>query len=214
MPEGWDVIEEILDAGDGNLKIRTTVIYIDNIGTKHQGAFVQVYNPLNNELSINVAFLKNPREFDKALPAMIKTPIPLIADKGTTPTAAFFLLHQMNRLNVPYGSLRHIKLDTVQNFNTVVHLDWLTKHYPTNTADDLIWDTQIVQFVRTPLIQSGHRINRSAIRVVDGINIPATHIKYQVPSPDPIGIVKRYNADLNDRLRINFHIKFEVDSFP
>jgi hypothetical protein len=114
------------------------------------------------------------------LPGWItSTAIPLVATRGT-PTGLYFTLYQLKLLGVPAGQIywwwrwlyklclrsgpfespgliTSIKMSTIQNVETIVHLHWLRQKYPHLALNDLLAPTHSVEYAETTAVQCGYR---------------------------------------------------------
>ncbi len=84
----------------------------------------------------------------------------MVAGRGT-PTVTYLTLRQMKLLGVDYGSLKKVKMSTIQNLKAIIQLHVLrAKGMDPNVA---VAKTHSVEYGETPIIQSGHQIVSSKI---------------------------------------------------
>lgn len=143
-PKGWKFKQEFSSNANGsNLKITVT-------GPNGQtGMFERAYDPAKHQL-----IMKN--AFGKDLPTWVDTSgTPMVTGKGI-PTNAFMTMYEMRRMGITYGSLKTVKMSTIQNMQAVLELESLRrKGIP---IDEAILRTHSVQYAESSLIQSGHEV--------------------------------------------------------
>jgi hypothetical protein len=104
--------------------------------------------------------------------------VPMVPAQGT-PTVQYFTLYQLKLLGVPAGQasccrrwcykkglragpfavpgvVASIKMSTIQNMETIVHLHWLRQQYPDATLGYLIVHTASVDYAETTAVQCGY----------------------------------------------------------
>jgi len=145
LSEGWEVYNYNRTDHNG-----TTLISEISGPEGSSGDFSRTYNPSSKQLTMESAFLED-------LPTWIQHEPNLLQGKGV-PTVTYFTIYQMCELNIPYGSLELVKMSTIQNIDTILHLDWLIRKHPEASQDELILYTHSVKYAETPIIQSGHKI--------------------------------------------------------
>jgi len=96
--------------------------------------------------------------FDGHLPRWMKQDgIELVKGKGT-PTIAYLDMHCMRALGVKSGELRTLKICSVHDLDSTLHLEWLQRNFEQQSLSQLVTNTRIYRSRETPIIQSGHKI--------------------------------------------------------
>jgi hypothetical protein len=146
--------------------------------------------------------------FVRGQPKLIKHPGSLFPDG--TPTATFVTLFQMKRFGISPGSLKRVEMSSIVNFHTALQLDWLVRHLPNKSVDELIQYTHSLEYASRILGLSGHKINSISVTGGSPINaIDLGTIEYPKLT-DRLQTIRRYGLDLNDIVDSTFDILLEV----
>src|SRR4029453_3274507 len=123
---GWLVAEGRLEPSAPGEMVQETRLVGPNGA---EGRLVRAYDPMARQLELISAF------FDPDLPRWIDAgAVPLVSGRGT-PTIAFFTMRQMRAMGIDYGSLRSVKMSTIQNVEAICQLHWLlSKQVPIEQA--------------------------------------------------------------------------------
>jgi hypothetical protein len=144
------------------------------------GLFERGFHSVQRRLELRNAFLRLGGMTD-GLPGWVAgTGIPMVEGRGT-PTIQYFTLYQLKLLDVPAGHitwwkrllynlrvkdgpfigpgvLTSIKMSTIQNVETILHLHWLRQRHAGVDLSALIAHTASVEYAETTAIQCGYRV--------------------------------------------------------
>jgi hypothetical protein len=175
-PTGWSVVNSLQTEPDGTVLARTDIIGPNGA----RGFFERGYHAADRRLELRNAFLQQRGMTDK-LPAWVAgSGVPMNPRRGT-PTVQYFTLYQLKLLKVPAGrrewwrGLLHrfrvrsgpfaepgvvasIKMSTIQNIETILHLHWLRLQHPGTDPSELIVHTASVQYAETTAVLCGYRV--------------------------------------------------------
>lgn len=198
-PQGWKFKQELTSGANGkNLKILVTA------PNGKTGIFERAYDPANHQL-----IMKN--AFGNELPKWMNTPGPeMVAGKGI-PTNAFMTMFEMRRMGIAYGSLKTVKMSTIQNMQAVLELETLRrKGMP---LDEAILHTHSVQYAESSLIQSGHEVvgakvittNEAEIAEIGGY---MAHYERRDPklAAEHNRLLQQFGMSRTDKMLINYDI--------
>jgi hypothetical protein len=145
-----------LAADPGKKMLKTDVTYTATDGSKKVGWFIREYDPATNTLYMKEAYLQD-------LPNMVKTDKPMIAGKGT-PTVTYVSLYQMKKMGVAYAGASTFVMAQIENVETILHLAWLRRKYPSVSPDELIRYTASPKYAETTIIQSGRKVTGAKLK--------------------------------------------------
>jgi hypothetical protein len=235
-PVGWTIANNLTTEADG-----TRVVQTDVIGPNGAtGFFERGYNATQQRIELRNAFLRLAGATE-ALPAWVTgLDIPMVAGRGT-PTVQYFTFYQFKLLGVPAGQIRwwrrllhwvrlrsgpfatlglvtSIKMSTIQNLDTIVHLHWLRQQFPATDLNGLVAHTSSVEYAETTAVQCGYQI--AAIEYVaggeweDAINVLLNYFEIGNPQrmADNDKLLARYSFNRHTVMRQNFDIELSV--FP
>lgn len=155
--------------------------------------------------------------FGADLPRWIDAGTPMVPGKGT-PLLAYLDMRLMKRAGVAEGSLRQVKLSTIQNIETICQLAKLTREgMPQQEAIHL---THSVAYASTEISQSGHRIEK--IELDGGVrSVLDRLLSHYETHPDPAvkksrayhdAILAKYGVNRSDVVFWNFDILIDLTS--
>jgi hypothetical protein len=123
---------------------------------KSQGEMIRAYDPQTKTLEMISAFF--PDELPTRVPH--RTSLDPQNPQDGVPLSAYVQMQQLKIFDVATGEVRHVKLKNVVNVVTAVQLE-IAARAAGVSADQLPPDTvarHALQYVDTPLVQSGHRL--------------------------------------------------------
>jgi hypothetical protein len=221
-PMGWKFRTPAgVETGPDGTRVVRTVIEGPNGAS---GYFERAYNPNTGTLEMRNAFLVMAGA-KKGLPSMItEVKVPMVPAKGGTPTIHYLNLYQMKMLGVPLagqGGLLKVKMSTIQNVETIVHLHWLRQRWPNLTMDELISQTASVKYAENSLIQSGYQRTGNA-RFIPGDEAEApirkllAHMAGGKPTriAEHTALLQKYGFERDTVMKWNFDIEFDVAPIP
>jgi hypothetical protein len=134
---------------DGTKVYSFKVTYEENNSV---GWFVRAFHPEKKHFEMRDSY------FDGHLPRWIKHDgVELVEGKGM-PTVAYFDMHCMRALGVKSGELRTLKICSVHDLDSALHLEWLQRNFEQQPLSELVANTRIYRSRETSIIQSGHKI--------------------------------------------------------
>jgi hypothetical protein len=240
IPPGWRF--DSLDADpedDGGKVIRVRTEVTDPKEAK--GLFERAFNSDTGELELRLAFLRLSGLGQGVDPWVKGGKIDMIQGRGT-PTVHYVTLCQMKALGISGGapSLRRriayllkkwlgrslageavitkVKMSTIQNIETIVHLHWLQQKHPGASRDALLIHTASVRYAETTLIQSGYR-REGGVRFIRGpmreIGVIGDLMNFQEDGnlariKEHNDLLARHGFDRNTIMEWNFDIEFDV----
>lgn len=234
LPLGWTVSNDLQREPDGTLVVRTDVIGPNGAS----GFFERGYNAEHQRIELRNAFLRN-RGMSDELPAWVTgAGIPMVATKGT-PTVQYFTLYQFKLLGVPAGQIRRwwcllhrlhlrtgpfaveglagsMKMSTIQNTETIVHLHWLRNQHHGVNLSELIRYTASVDYAETTAVQCAYRIAATSYVVSDEwegrIGDLLEHFEGGNPQrqAESDSLLSRYSFDRQTVMKQNFDIELSV----
>jgi hypothetical protein len=175
-PAGWAITNNLQTEADGTRVVQTEVIGPNGA----TGFFERGYNLREQRVELRNAFLRL-AGMTEDLPGWVTgMGVPLVETRGT-PTVQYFTLYQLKLLGVPAGQVRwwrrwlhrvglragpfvapglvtSIKMSTIQNVESIVHLHWLRQRYPATNLSDLVVHTASVEYAETTAVQCGYRL--------------------------------------------------------
>jgi hypothetical protein len=233
-PAGWTITNDRQREPDGTLVVRTDVI-----GPNGARGFVERgFNADHQRIELRNAFLRLNGMTDE-LPAWVTgVGVPMVATKGT-PTVQYFTLYQFKLLGLPAGQIRwwrrlmhwlrlrsgpfaepgvvtSIKMSTIQNVETIVHLHWLRQRYPGEDLSELIGHTASVEYAETTAVQCGYRIAETRYVVSDeweariGDLLDFSEAGNPQRKAENDTLLTRYSFDRQTVMKQNFDIELSV----
>jgi hypothetical protein len=174
-PAGWSVANRRQTEPDGTILAQTDVTGPNGA----TGFFERGYHAADQRLELRYAFLQLPGMTDTLPSWVVGSGVPMDATRGT-PTVQYFTLYQLKLLKVPGGKrvwvnpdpfmepgmVASIKMSTIQNFETILHLHWLRQRYPGRDLSELIVHTASVQYAETTAVLCGYRV--TGVRYIRG----------------------------------------------
>jgi hypothetical protein len=233
-PAGWTITNELQKEADGTLLVRSDVIGPNGA----TGLFERGYNPGQKRIELRNAFLRLNGMTD-GLPGWVTgTGVPMVAKRGT-PTVQYFTLYQLKLLKVPAGQVRawrrllchlrlrtgpfaargrlsSIKMSTIQNLDSIVHLHWLRQRFPGADLSDLVVHTASVDYASTTAVQCGYRVlatkYRSAGEWEDRIGVLMDFFEAGNPRQiaDNNQLLARFSLNRQTVMKQNFGIELSV----
>jgi hypothetical protein len=214
-PEGWKFHDTVTRKG-GLVTIKTDVT--DPKGAT--GYFIRSFNPATGELKMLEAYLRA-EEGKPEIAGQVKGGVELRKGIGT-PTQAYATLRQLRMQGVTMGSLRRIVMNQIENFKTICRLEWMRRNSPGRSLNQLIVDTESVQYAQTTAEQAGARI--SGARVVGGGTQPIGRLmqKYEAEAaksgPAAVervraehdAILQKYGFTRETRMLTKFNIEIDL----
>lgn len=175
-PVGWTIANNLQTEADGTRVVQSHVVGPNGA----TGFFERGYNAALQRIELRNAFLRLPGMTDQLPTWVTGMGVPMVASRGT-PTVQYFTFYQLKLLGVPAGQVRwwrrllhwmqlrsgpfatpglvtSIKMSTIQNVESVVHLHWLRNRHPTTGLSDLVAHTASVDYAETTAVQSGYRL--------------------------------------------------------
>ncbi|MEO8707238.1 MAG: hypothetical protein ABI867_44840, partial [Kofleriaceae bacterium] len=105
------------------------------------GWIQRVYDPITKSLEMSNVFLDD-------LPTRVRTPGTQLDSQGT-PTQAYLTMRQMKSVGISYGTLKTVKMSTIQNIRSIIELNAALKAgVPIDTA---VLDTYSITYAKTAL---------------------------------------------------------------
>ncbi len=233
-PAGWTITNDRQREPDGTLLIRTDVIGPNGA----TGFFERGFNAAKQRIELRNAFMRHNGMTDE-LPAWVSgMGVPMVPARGT-PTVQYFTLYQSKLLGVPAGQIRRwrrfhhrlrvrdglfadpgvvasIKMSTIQNLETILHLHWLRQRHRGVALSELITHTASVQYAETTAIQCGYRVVEARYVPADEweneIGILLAHFEAGNPQrhAEHDRLLARYLFDRQTVLKQNFNIELAV----
>ncbi len=233
-PSGWTVTNNLQCEPDGTQLVQTEVVGPNGA----TGFFERGYNPDLRRIEMRNAFLRLNGMTD-GLPAWVtRAGIPMMATRGT-PTVQYFTLYQLRLLRVPAGRtgwrrllyrlglrdgpfatpgvLTSIKMSTIQNMETVMHLQWLRQRYPASDLSELVVHTASVDYAETTAVQCGYRLVGTkyvaAAEQETGIGGLLDHFEDGNPvrSSEHDALLARFGLNRLSVMKWNFDIELTVE---
>ncbi|MBD2745014.1 DUF4157 domain-containing protein [Coleofasciculus sp. FACHB-1120] len=203
VPANWNIQTKV----QGN-KLVSTVKFTKADGSIENGQMTRSYDPNSGTFVMEEAFL------DK-LPSFIESGIPMVKKKGT-PLVTFLTIHQMKKFGIAIGSIKKVKMSTIQNFETILHLHWLRKKYPGKSIDELIMHSHSVNYAETSIVQSGHKIVGTKVGGTQARTRPVGSLMEHYETHDPRDIakhdalLKKYGFERTESMYMNFDIELHL----
>jgi hypothetical protein len=131
-------------------------------------------------------------------------------------------LRQMKLLKVAPSSLAIVKMSTIENFETIAHLEWLRRRYPGTSINELILHTPSTQYAETSITQAGSQIASAEVRggVRRGIgSLMKTYEDMAGPRGTPEralvdarhkALLEKFGLQRNSEVLMQFDINFTV----
>ncbi|HWU89053.1 MAG TPA: hypothetical protein VN253_17430 [Kofleriaceae bacterium] len=198
-PTGW-----IVDDARNADSIRTTVT-APNGATGH---IWRSYDAATREWVMKEAF------FDSNMPRWIDLGKQMVPGKGT-PLIAYLDMRQMRLLNISYGSLKIVKLSTIQNVETICQFEANIRKGM--KPAEAIRITHSVEYAETGIVQSGHRL--TGVRVTQGHRGPLRVLleHYEASgfrtAVEHDKILVKYGIGRDANVLWNFDIEIDVTPF-
>jgi len=204
---GWNITTEVSGS-----TATSRIEFRGPDGSVERGNMIRSYDPKTSKFVMEVAFL------DK-LPSFIDVGKAMIAKKGGTPLVTFLSIHQMKIIGVIYGSIKKVKMSTIQNFETIIHLNWLKRKFPDKTFDELIMNTHSVSYAETAISQSGHKVLYAKVggkgAYIDSVGSLMKY--YEMQDPRNIKryneLLKKYGFSRSEKMYMNFDIELHLAPF-
>jgi hypothetical protein len=208
VQEGWTYEGEPTQNGDIKT-ITTEVTYIDKSGEVKTGTFTRSYNTKTGQLIMEQAFLSD-------LPEWVEGQKPELVPGRGTPTHAHVTLWQMKKMGIGFGEVKSVKMSTIQNIETVCHVDWLIRNYGEAKLNEFAYQTASVQYAETSINQFGEKITNASIdlkskKVVLNKLREHQEINKLSNKEDNDAILKRYGLNGTEEVYINFDIFINVE---
>jgi hypothetical protein len=192
---------------NGALK-NTKILAETDLGEK-PGEFILRYHSASNTLNFPSAHLNDAPKW--------MTDLPISFDSRGYPLAKYVMLRGMINLDIPYGSLKYINLQWIQNAETVCLITQLMKKYKklSEIGNDAL-KSEIVKYVEHPLEVSGHKIISAKITgdQVSDITTTFTAREALLEYPDLKGLdetmLNKYGLTMDSELIVNFNILLEL----
>jgi hypothetical protein len=208
-PTGWTFRGRPKPGKNGFIEIDTDVTDAAGNG----GTFERWYNPTTNTLEMHNAFLG---KISSPLSSWVDASVPMIPGKGV-PTVTYMSIVQMKQLGAAFGSLKIVRMCTIQNLRAIAHLQWLRTRFPNAELSELVAQTHSVEYGETAIIQSGHRIK--SVKFVpagvweDTIGSLMDHFERNglASAADNDAILARYGIDRSTKTLQNYDIEIEVE---
>ncbi len=205
-PLGWQFTTSQSPQRDGKIILETTVT--DPQG--NTGYFERAFNPRTGQFELSVAFLEDVQ------PWVSSGGVDMVPNRGI-PTTTYVTLYQAKVLGVDFGKLNTVKMSTIQNIETIAHLDWLQRQHPSKSIDELIVHTHSVQYGETAIVQSGHKVLGAEVK--DGYDEKFSHLlDYYVNNASDRtarraqyeAILQKYGLQWNSEVFMDFNIYVHV----
>jgi hypothetical protein len=149
---------ELVEIVDDN--VATTAFFRPGV-RQPIGLIERAYDPVTKTFEMRNAFLDQ-------LPSKIVPRTGTSLTTTGTPTQTYLTLRQMKALGVEYGGLKKIKMKTIQNVQSVIELEVLSRAVKKGdmTIHEAVNRTYSLTYAQTPITQSGHRI--VSVKFVEG----------------------------------------------
>jgi hypothetical protein len=233
-PVGWAITNNLQTEADGTRFVQTDVVGPNGA----TGFFERGYNTAQQRIELRNAF-RRLRGMTDELPEWVAgMGVPMVAGRGT-PTVQYFTLYQLKLLGVPAGQvgwwrrllhrtrrragspsapgqLSSIKMSTIQNVETIVHLHWLRQRFPTTGLSDLIAHTASVEYAETTAVQCGYRLVGTRYIAAgeweNEIGFLLSHFEAGNPQrkADNDTLLTRFSFDRQTVMKQNFDIELSV----
>jgi hypothetical protein len=131
--------------------VSTAVTKVLDASKKRVGHVIRTYNQATGVLELSEAFL------DKVPNKIVPSNGKMLTPTGT-PTQTYLTLRQMRALGIEYGTLRKVKMSTIQNIQSIIQLHVMKTTEPTMSLHEKVRRTASVSYADTTITQSGHRI--------------------------------------------------------
>lgn len=157
---GWTFEDSTFDLDPeytGYFRVETVVTgpSKDGRGTA-RGYMERSYDPVTDTLLMKNAFL------DK-LASKIENPgVTMLGNGQGTPLVTYLTMRQMKLLGVGYGTVKTVKMTTIQNVRAVIELAHLMKKG--KTADEAVMMTHSYKYGTTAVVQSGMMVVGAHVR--------------------------------------------------
>ncbi|WP_233218689.1 eCIS core domain-containing protein [Deinococcus arcticus] len=203
-PQGWKFKDNVVFGVDA--KSITTVV----TGPKGQsGTFTRKYAASSVQLIFDVAFLQD-------LPSWIPSASGELAAGKGVPTVAYVSMYQMKRLGIGYGSLKTLKMSTIQNFETILFMESKKRQgIPLNKS---VLQSHSVAYAETTMIQSGHEIVSADVSggQLEEVGDYMAFYERRNPALKQIhdDLLKKYGLSRRDRMLIDFNIELKLKGLP
>lgn len=160
--------------------------------------------------------------FDGNLPRWIKQGIELVEGKGT-PTIAYFDMHCMKALGVKSGELRSVKICSVHDLDSALHLEWLQRKFEQQPLSKLVSQTRIYLSRKTSIVQSGHKIVSAEVSEGKKDNLTNIFMEYRSDSSWMLDeqriaasfaeLLKTYGINPTDEILWRYSINLQVEPY-
>jgi len=197
----------------------TVVITTDVFGPNGTvGYFERAYDPTSKQLELRYAFLRL-SGMSIGLPNWVRGGDVFMVEGKGTPTVQYVTFCQMKLLRAATGQteIAKVKMCSIQNIETVLHLHWLRKRHPEVSNDDLIGHTASVKYAETTMIQSGYQITGGIRYVSDNASArPIGELmKFQEGGDltrirENDGLLERFGFTRDTVMEQNFDIELDV----
>jgi hypothetical protein len=234
-PAGW-MIQDNRITVEGN---GTRVVQTDVSGPNAaSGFFERAYNAVQHRIELRNAFLRLDG-LTLGLPNWVTgQAIEMVRERGT-PTHVQFTLYQFKLLGVPAGRIRwwrrllhwlrlrsgpfttpgmvtSIRMRTIWNLETILHLHWLRQRYPKTDLSTLISHTASVRYAEDYAIQSGYRLLSVSYVTADEQEIEIDGMMKEFEDENPVRrkehdeMLARYSFDRQTAMKQNFDIELTI----
>jgi hypothetical protein len=142
--------------------LTTEVTVLDRNNKKIVGSMSRSYDPKTKSLVLHHAFLPD------ELPRTVRHDPPLdpANPANGVPLASYIQMQQFKIFNLAPGEVQHMSARTVYNVVTIVQLEIASRDYRVDVEhlpSEAIERSHSVEYIETPLVQSGHRIVNAKI---------------------------------------------------
>jgi hypothetical protein len=233
-PVGWTMTNDRQREPDGTLVIRTDVTGPNGA----RGFFVRGFNAVQQRIELREAFLRHDGMTEELPKFVTGMGVEMLPGRGT-PTHLYFTLYQFKGLRVPAGQVRwwrhllhrcglrsgpfagrgvatSIRMFTIWNLETILHLHWLRQRYPSAEASELIAHTESVRYAEDYAIQCGYRVVKVSYVAADEREIEIDGIMKEFEGENAQRqnehdrMLARYSFDRQTVMKQNFDIELSV----
>jgi hypothetical protein len=206
QPSGWS----FLDLEPETDPLEPGTIFITTEASDDNGEYGWIqrgYDMAHRKLIMSNAFLSELKRWIEHDPS-------LRPGKGV-PLVAYLTMRQMKIFGITEGQLRELKMSTIQNIEAILQLEALRRRG--RPLIEAVMQTHSVQYVETPMVQSGHRIVSGSQVIDGGVVEPIKGLleHYERSGSDPArhdDLLARYGVARQDSTLWNYDIFMKVTS--
>jgi len=204
QPPGWTIDDKPPkhNSASGTVKYRTEVVAPDG----SSGYIERTYDPKTGTLVMENAFLTG-------LPKWVDMGVPMSPGKGT-PTITYLTVRQMKQMKIQFGSLKKVKMSTIQNVEAVMQLEQMKRSG--KTLAEAIPNTHSVKYATTTIEQSGHAVGKIKADMTNAFPWKLSDMMdhFGMAPVDRQALFKAYKLGPDDTVTVNYDILIDVSPHP